>query len=260
MLTTHAHIFNNWDEIPSVSHLLKVENNYVHAFENHNCKGAITYICYVVKHNILQGTSQIVSFGSATYFCDDNYYIDHDDDNYTPVQQSSWQLWVEGLVSIEKGCGSTVLRELEKWLADIAEKYDVERKVINIISVDESIGFYEENGYVACYTGPRFGGTGNTRVAKSIPKSGFDISLDISLRSEPINIYPLDNDDIECLEWDIAKYILQGRRIPLLPYIEISKDIPRDEYENYVRNNTFKEYITDNMKNNIFEIIDEMNS
>jgi len=258
MLTTHSHIFENWDQIPNVSHLLEIKNNYVDVFEGHKCEEATTYVCYVVKYDNLQNTSEVVAFGSATYFDGYHYYVDFDNENYTPEQQSLWKLWIEGLVSIEKGCGSVVLLELEKWLSHMSEKYAVERKVINIISVNESVGFYEENGYVACYTGPRFAGTDNTRVAKVIPNSGFDISLDICPRS--IDIYPSDENDVECLEWDIAGYIIQGRRIPLLPYIEIPKDIPRTEYKNYVHNNTFKDYITDSMRKNIFDHIDEMNS
>lgn len=248
-----SHIFNTWSGIPDVSHLSKIQNNYVHAFE-HGCKDSITYVSYVIKNDV------IIAFGSATYFggtnCWDNYYIDSDDDNYSKKQQNLWKLWVEGLVSTEKGYGSIILQELEKWLAEISVQYNVERKVINIMSVSESVGFYEENGYVECYTGPRFGGTGNTRVAKAI--GDFDIRFDIQLSE--IDPYPTTNSRIECLEWDIARYILQGRRVALLPYIEIPKNIPREKYESYIIDHPFKEYITEDIKNNILSNIDEINS
>lgn len=270
MLTIHSHVFSNWEEIPDVSHLLKVENNYVHAFEGHNYEDSTTYVCYMQQQckESASGT-KIVAFGSATYFtAEGNCYVDYDDDNYTPEQQKLWQLWVEGLVSIEKGCGSIVLQALENWLSDVADLHKVERKVINIMSVDESIGFYEENGYVACYTGPRYAGTGNTRVAKAIRDSNFDISLDIQLK--PIDHYPSDLSDIGCIERNIARYIVQGRRIVLLPYIEIPKWIPKNDYELHVKSqarnkkhgdkHTLNEYLTESMLNNIFDNIEEMNS
>lgn len=251
MLVT-SHVFKNWNEIPNISHLLEVKNNYIRAFE-HGCKDALTYVCYISTND------KVVAFGSATYFGgDENYYVDSDDDVYTEKQQSFWKLWVEGLISIKKGCGSAVLKELEAWLSRMAEEHKVEKKVINIMSVEESVGFYEENGYVECYTGPRFGGTGNIRVARATLGSSYDISLDVQL--SPIDNYPTTEDSIECLEWDIAKFILQGRRIPLLPYIIIPNNIPISEYKTYVLEQPFAEYITPKMRANILERVEEMDS
>lgn len=251
--TIKSHLFDTWKDIPSIDHLLEVKDNHIYDFSQHKCKGVVSFVAYVIDKE------KVVAFGSATYFSGkDNYYVDYDDDNYTKEQQNCWKLWVEGLVSIKKGCGSIVLRELEKWMESVSKEYNIERKVINIISVYDSIGFYEENGYVNCYTGPRFAGTDNTRMAKSVPNSGFDITEDVQLC--PFIVYPTKKSSIECLEWDIARYVSGGRRIPLAPYIVVPKDIPRKEYFNYVARNKWNEYVTQEMKMRIFYIIDEMDS
>src|ERR1700684_4623920 len=97
------HVFKTWDDIPDVSHLLKVKNNYVRAFE-HNVPNNLCYVAYALRN----GT--VVAFGSATYFKQDHSYMD-DDDGYCSCApnfniQRDRRLWIEGLVSIEKGCGS----------------------------------------------------------------------------------------------------------------------------------------------------------
>lgn len=252
--STRSHVFKNWDNIPDLSHLETVNNNYIRAFQ-HGCEGAVTYVCYIVKHD--ENSEKVVAFGSATYFCgENNYYIDVDDYQYTVEEQHKRNLWVEGLVSIERGCGSLVLRVLEEWLSSVAILLDLDKKVINIMSVEESVGFYEENGYIEGYTGPRFSGTGNIRVVKAVLGSKFDISAEI--QRTPIDHYPTKKYKIESLVWNIAFYILQGRRIPLLPYIDIPKDVPRTEYLEYVRSNPFVEYVTDDMKNDIFNSIKDI--
>ncbi len=235
----HAHEFKNWEEIPDVSHLLEVENNYVHAFE-HEIPEATSYVSYAVKDR------KVVAFGSGTYFKGSNYYIDGDDDGCSKSEQKQRRLWIEGMVSIERGCGSLILRELEKWFSQI----DIPHKIINIMSVDESIGFYEENGYVVCFTGPRFAGTGNTRVAKAI--GDFDIQL-----AGCVDYTKLDTEQIE---WEIAALITLGRRKVLSQFIDIPKDIDRKDYEVYVRNHDFKECVTEEMKKNIFDHLDEFKS
>lgn len=235
----HTHEFKNWDEIPDVSHLLKVENNYVHAFE-HEIPESVTYVSYAIKDD------KVVAFGSATHFKDENYYDDEDDDSCNMSEQEERRLWIEGMVSIEKGCGSLILKELEKWLSTI----DVPHKIINIISVDESIGFYEENGYVVCYTGPRFAGTGNTRVAKDI--GDFDIKL--------AGYADYAKCDTEIMEREIATLISLGRRKTLSQFIDVPKDIDRKDYEEYVRSHDFKECVTEEMKKNIFIHLDEFKS
>ena len=118
------------------------------------------------------------------------------------------------------------------------------------MSVNESIGFYEENGYKVCHTGPRFAGTDNTRVAKSI--DDYDINSD--------GIVDYTKFDNEMMEWEIASLIALGRRKALSQFIDIPKDIPRKDYEKYVRSHDFKECVTDDMKNNIFDHLDEFNS
>lgn len=232
-----GHIFKSWKEIPDVSHLYEIDNNYVGAFQ-HGYSRSVTYVSYVIKDN------KVVAFGSATYFEDENYYIDEE-----VSEELERRLWIEGLVSIEKGCGTLVLVELEKWLIGISEKYDVSHKIINIMSVEESVGFYEENGYVVCYTGPRFAGTGNTRVAKAI--GDFDIRL-----AGVVDYTKIDN---EALEWEIASCILLGRRKALSKFIDIPRDVQRKDYEQYIRNNKFKECVTEDMRKNIIDHIDEMN-
>jgi hypothetical protein len=238
-----SHIFKSWDDIPDISHLLEVRNNYVEAFE-HKIPKTITYVSYTIKDK------KVVAFGSATYFEDENYYIDGYDDSCDISHQEKRKLWIEGLVSIEKGCGTIILKELEKWLIEMAHKHNIPHKIINIMSVDQSIGFYEENGYVECHTCPRFAGTGNTRVAKSF--DGYDI------KSNGIVDYTQLDD--ETMAWQIASLIALGRRKTLCQFIDIPKDISRKNYEEYVRNHNFKECVTEDMKNNIFDHLDEFNS
>ena len=231
-----GHIFKSWEEIPDVSHLYEIEDSYVDTFE-HGYSRSISYVSYAMKDD------KVVAFGSATYFEDQNYYVDEDE------SEEERKLWVEGLVSIEKGCGTLVLGELEKWLIKMSQEHNVSHKIINIMSVDNSIGFYEENGYVACYTGPRFAGTGNTRVAKAI--GDFDIRL--------AEIVDYTDFDDKALEWEIASWILLGRRKTLSKFIDIPRDVRRKDYEQYIRNNKFKECVTEDMRKNIIDNLDEMN-
>jgi hypothetical protein len=92
-----THKFTNWGEIPDVKHLQKVKNNYVNVFESEcreGCQRYITYISYVMENDT------VVAFGSASYYNKGNYYC----------KNKTRQLWIEGLVSISKGCGTLVLR------------------------------------------------------------------------------------------------------------------------------------------------------
>lgn len=138
-----THKFTNWNDIPDVKHLQTIENNYVDVFESKCREGAeryITYISYVIENDI------VVAFGSASYYNEGNYY----------GKNKTRQLWIEGLVSTSKGCGTLVLQELEKALITIADEFNVKYKIINVMSVDDSIGFYENNDYIECRTSPIF--------------------------------------------------------------------------------------------------------
>lgn len=209
-----THKFNNWDEIPDVKHLQKIENNYVDVFES-ECgeenERYITYVSYVIENNI------VVAFGSASFYNKGNYYC----------KNKTRQLWIEGLVSISKGCGSLVLQELEKALIIVADEYDVKYRIINIMSVSDSIGFYENNDYIECRTSSYWLGVGDCiRVAKPIDNFSMD--------SAKILI----NDFIE-VDF-IYDYIINGRRKLLNKYINIPKNIKYDGIKNYILGNKDK--------------------
>lgn len=164
-----SHIFINWDEIPNVSHLMDIEDSYVIAFDRPE-NNQTSFVAYVIEN------SKVGAFGSATYFEDeDAVYYYEDDDAYCYLcegneqKQSENRLWIEGLVSTRKGCGRLILEELERWLNEIALSKKAPRKVINVMSVNKSVSFYEKMGYEETCTGPRFAGTDNTRLIKALP-------------------------------------------------------------------------------------------
>lgn len=204
--------FNNWVELPDLSHLKKIENSYVRA-----AKGDIIYVSYVIENE------NVVAFGSAGYYIHDNYY----------GKNTSRQLWIEGLVSTLKGCGSIVLSELERELTNLAYVYNITHKIINVMSVDESIGFYEHNGYVECKTSSRFAGTGNTRMAKAID----NFSL------ESANVI---KDRILDPCW-IFTYIVGGRRTIVKDYVIIPDDIHHSQFSKYVLENYDKNIFNKNI-------------
>jgi hypothetical protein len=224
-----THKFNNWDEIPDVKHLQKVKNNYVNVFESKCREGYerfVTYISYAIENDI------IVAFGSASYYNEGNYY----------GKNATRQLWIEGLVSISKGCGTLVLQELEKVLTNIANEYNVEYRIINIMAVSDSIGFYENNDYIECRTSSYWLGVGDcTRLAKPIDN--------FNMESAKILIYDIIEADYIC------NFIINGRRNHLAKYINIPRNIKYTEIKNYViengNNNIFTEIITSDMREKI---------
>jgi hypothetical protein len=241
-----SHLFESWDKIPDVSHLLSIENNYVDTFLDHEPN--ITYVSYAMENN------KIVAFGSASYYNNEyNYYCDEDDDADYIENQLTRQLWIEGLVSTVSGCGTLVLAELEKCLMDFATNHPVSHKIINVMSVNDSVGFYENNGYIVCHTSPRFGGTDNTRLAKAFNQ--------FSIESTDYIDYKISDE--ECLAWEIAGAIFQGRLKFLGDYINIPKSSSRDDLKKYILenyNDIFKDNISQNLKDKILECIEEIDS
>ncbi len=231
-----THVFDGWDNIPSVSHLYEVEDSYIRAFEHPGIE-TVSAVSYVICEGI------VVAFGSATYFPKDNYYID----DHTPNELTR-KLWVEGLVSIKKGCGSMVLSELEKWLSETGEKYNVEQKIINVMSVSNSVGFYEEKGYLECHTGSRFYGADNIRMAKAI--GNFDL--------ETAELVDYSIMDQELLVQEIATLIVMGRKIPLSKFADIPDNIPRKSYVANITLFKFKPSVTQEMISNILDHIDDL--
>lgn len=228
-----THKFTNWDEIPNVKHLQKVKNNYVNVFESEcreGCQRYITYISYVMENDI------VVAFGSASYYNKENYYC----------KNKTRQLWIEGLVSISKGCGTLVLHELEKALITIADEYKVEYRIINIMSVRESIGFYENNNYIECKTSSYWLGVGDcARLALPIG--------DFNMDSAKILI----NNSVE-VDF-IYDYIINGRRKHLDKFISVPRNIKHRDIKNYILenkdNNIFKEIITSEMVEQILDLL-----
>ncbi len=222
----YTHIFNNWEQLPDLSHLLKIKNSYINA-----AKGDIIYVSYIIDNNV------VVGFGSCGYYKDTNYY----------GKDKTKQLWIEGLVSISKRCGSIILNELEKVLINLATEFNVKHKIINVISVDESVGFYENNIYVECHTSSRFRGTGNTRMAKSIENYSLDTA----------DIITYCNFTAEL----IYEYILCGRKKNLQKYINIPTTIPHLKLSEYVLENygkcIFKDYVSESVIEELLQLLKE---
>lgn len=215
--------FDNWEELPDITHLLKIKNSYVKAAE-----GDIIYVSYVIEDD------KIVAFGSAGYYKDDNYY----------GKNKTRQLWIEGMVSTSKGCGSIILSELEKALETLADLHSVKYKIINVMSVDESVAFYENNGYVECNTSTRFRGTDNTRMAKPIE----DFSLETAKIRTNWEIDP---------EW-IFGFVVTGRRKILQKYMNLPENIHHSSFIKYILENSqtvFHESIPNSVKDQVIEFL-----
>ena len=208
-------LFTSFDDLPNLDHLRKVENSYIEAFN-----GDIVYVSYIINNG------NVVAFGSCGYYHHDNYY----------GKDRSRQLWIEGVVSIIPGCGTIVLQALESSLKILADKYQVSKKIIHVMSIEESVGFYEKNGYIECNTSARFAGTGNMHCAKGI--DGF------SLDSVKLSKYRHDQD----LYQHVVRFILVGRRLRVDEYMNIPPEIHNSELIKYVSEhiedpNLFREYV-----------------
>ena len=222
-----SHIFENWNNIPDISHLKEVENSYV-GFFDHKYPGQ-SFVSYVIVDE------KVVAFGSATHYTEDNYYYDE------PYGDER-RLWIEGLVSIQKGCGSLVLAELERWLVERSS--ECYQKIINVMSVDESIGFYEARGYTTCYTSSRFSGSGNTIMAKLIGNSDFTPAEAIDHRKRWCGISDED------LAHEIISYARDGRTKMLAAFVDLSASLSRDRYMDYIQSESaiFKPGVSENVR------------
>ena len=229
VVTPITHIFKDWNTIPDVSHLMKIEDSYVKA-----AKGDIIYVSYIIEDD------KVVAFGSAGYYNEEkNYY-----------SKNHRQLWIEGLVSTVKGYGSIVLKELEEKLCHLADLYNVKQRIINVMSVEMSVGFYENNGYVECTTSSRFRGTGNIRLAKAIG----------NFRLETANVINYDSFN----KYDIYGFIVTGRIKMLQKYVkENLNTIDHKQLTDYVLNNKdtiFNELISLKRKEKIIALLLEYKS
>ena len=215
-----SHEFNGWHATPNVDHLKEVENSYVNTFDRPNqAQNQVSYVAYVID-----GDGVVVAFGSATYFKEHHDYMDDDDAycykcNGDETKQKENKLWIEGLVSIKKGCGSIVLQELERRLSIAAHEYNAPRKIINVMSVNDSISFYENLGYEETCTGPRYAGTDNTRLVKAI--QGYDLSNEC--------IFETTEGDISC----IATRIVRGQIKQIDRFLNFPEGIKHTEILTY---------------------------
>jgi hypothetical protein len=211
-----SHIFNGWDKIPNLDHLKKIEDSYIGA-----AAGDIIYVSYIIEND------KVMAFGSASYYKEENTFGDDcDESDPTGALNNLRKLWIEGMVSIKKGCGSIILGELEKMLINSAELHKVSQKIINVMSVSKSVGFYENNGYVECSTGPRFAGTDNVRMAKPILDFSMELA-DVRTNYSPVT------------DW-LFSDIMNGRRKVLERYLYIPADIHHSEFRSFVLKNYTK--------------------
>lgn len=231
--------FTSWDEIPySLDHLLTVENNSVRAFG-----GDIVDVAYAVDNG------QIMAFGSCGYYGDHNYYAgneDSDDEEYGDTRH----LWIEGLVSLRAGLGTAILGHLEQALIRLSEEYQVPNPIIYVMSVDESVGFYENNGYLECNTSPRFAGTGNIRLAKPIGE-GVDMTA--------ANLSTYDIRDYAGWFWG---WVLTNRKKRVSDYVRFPEWVRPAEMQTYVLKHMrdedfFKDSVSDELKQTLLLFRDE---
>lgn len=222
-----THRFNTWDEIPNIEHLEKIPNSYVRAFNNND--DTIVFISYIVDEKGI-----VLAFGSGTYFSKDNYYGDDDFSDYNAYgDYKIRQLWIEGLVSTKKGLGRIILSELERELISLAKDLELPYKVINVMSINESLGFFESCGYVEGTTSPRFYGTGNNRCVKAFENNTLD------------NFNIINYNGI--YEEYLYIFLLYNRRKMIDECLNIPKNIKTD-FLAYFLNNIQSKYL---FKNNI---------
>lgn len=210
-----SHKFTGWESIPNVDHLRKIDNSYVDAFN-----GDVVFICYALNSN-----NEVVALGSGGYYENENYYEDEENnDDGCYGDERSRHLWIEGLVSTVKGLGRVILKELERRLINFGVKMHGKGRIqdyrtINVMSVEESVGFYENCGYSLCATSPRFAGTGNIRCAKAFNGENLDKQC-------------LTKDDIFEDGWDLYRRLALGRRKKCEEYLNIPPEIT---YKDLVR-------------------------
>ena len=224
-----THKFEGFDKIPNLDHLKKIENSFVDGFTGNNVN--IAYVSYIVDDD------NVVAFGSGSYYIETrNYYEnpDGEDSDYENtdneaymIKERSKQLWIEGMVSIKKGCGRIILRELERTLIQLAHELNVKYKVINLMSVENSVGFYESCGYVECKTVSYWRGQCLTRCAKAFNSDHVSI-LDV-----------INYDDKYVLNDDCALYsfLASGRRKMCDLYLNIPNEVSHNDLLKYVLDN-----------------------
>ena len=139
-----------------------------------------------------------------------------------------------------------VLQELEKVLTTLADEHNVKYRIINIMSVRDAVGFYENNDYVECRTSVYWLGVGDcVRMAKPINN--------FNMKSAKILI----NDAVEADF--IYDYIMHDRRKLLDKFIDVPKDVKYTDFKNYILENKdsdiFKETITFKIKEELLDVL-----
>lgn len=225
-----SHKFTSWDTIPNVDHLRQIEDANIDSFA-----GDVVFVCYALDAN-----GGVVAFGSGGYYEKENYYEDDENDDEFYGDQRSRHLWIEGLVSTVKGLGRLVLCELERILINFSIKMHsagkiTEYRVINVMSVEDSVGFYENCGYSVCSTTPRFAGPGNIRCAKAFNGDNLDKQCVIKY-------------DVFSNEWCLYNFLVLGRRKMCDDYLNIPKDIENKDFVKYfISNKESKDLFKDNI-------------
>jgi hypothetical protein len=195
--TVISHVFDGWNVINAhgdMTSILKTPRSSLKVFERFDTieertASQTTFVAYIVEKN------KVIAFGCATHFLtNQNYYEDGDEEcdcvkckayygapppcengstqNCYIENQSTRRLWVEGMASLKKGCGTLILQELERWLFEQGKightsySSSYSSCPINLMAVDESMGFYDKRGYVACNTSPYWAGSECARMVK----------------------------------------------------------------------------------------------
>lgn len=220
-----SHIFNDWMDIPDVTNVSKVENGNVTYFDRRASLGEefrsfqTTAVAYALKLSDENDNERVVAFGSATCFYDaeTNPYIDDDDEDEFLENQKTRQLWIEGVVSIEKGCGTLIMQELERWLSIFAQDNRIRHKIVNLLAVKPSIGFYDKLGYVDCHTSPYWAGCADAiRMMKPLSKDA-DLSTTECMDYGSIHL------DEKGFCWHLAEALSLDRIVIAGKYLNIPK-------------------------------------
>jgi len=254
MYVVISHVFNGWADINlcgDMADILKTKRSSLNVFERFDTieernESQTTFVAYIIDKN------KVIAFGCATHFLtNQNYYQDDDEecdcvkcnthhDDSPPCEekeekdadeiclmsnQSTRRLWVEGMASLKKGCGTLILQELERWLFEQDSIYKLGCP-INLMAVTESIGFYDKNGYIECGTSPYWGGSDCTRMVK-FKNEGAKIAQ--TLTSEVLTCW----DNMETYDEDrfsnlLVQIIAQDRIIFVNKYMKLPVNVNRD--------------------------------
>lgn len=241
-----SHVFEGWNTIPNLDDVRRVKYGNVDFFARKNKTNKVSYVAYIVKDG------KVVAFGSATHFLKKrNVYMDDEDDKSHIQYQKYRDLWIEGMVSIEKGCGSLVISKLEEWLHERSPN-----NPINLMSANQSIGFYDKHGYIDCYTSPYWRGLECTRMVKFIG----DVCENNRIKACCVKYKDLNDCDDQYFCELLVDYVAQDRITKVQEFINIpvNRDLAEYVLDNKNKDDMFSSAFTNARKGLFLEILEDL--